>query len=92
MPQPSNRNDSLLRRVLSRWATRFTSDERIQSHPVEQTISEILLEFPTADDASPIDVKLLAKMRRVLLRDFCVEPATADEHSTEKSTAPIDDQ
>lgn len=90
VPQPSDHNDSLLRRVLSRWAARFTSDERIQAHLVEKTISEILLEFPTADDASPIDVVLLATMRRVLLRDFHLRPAT--ESPSDELPARIDDQ
>jgi hypothetical protein len=90
VPQPSDHNDSLLRRVLSRWAARFTSDERIQAHLVEKTISEILLEFPTADDASPIDVVLLATMRRVLLRDFQLRPAT--ESPSEELPTRIDDQ
>jgi hypothetical protein len=90
VPQPSDHNDSLLRRVLSRWAARFTSDERIQAHLVEKTISEILLEFPTADDASPIDVVLLATMRRVLLRDFQLRPAT--ESPSDELPTRIDDQ
>jgi hypothetical protein len=90
VPHPSDHNDSLLRRVLSRWAARFTSDERIQAYLVEKTISEILLEFPTADDASPIDVVLLATMRRVLLRDFQLRPAT--ESPSDELPTRIDDQ
>ncbi|MFK3852364.1 hypothetical protein ACI2J5_22930 [Agrobacterium pusense] len=90
MPQPSDHYNSLLRRVLSRWAARFTSDERIQAHLVEKTISEILLEFPTADDASPIDVVLLATMRRVLLRDFHLR--LAPESPSDELPIPIDDQ
>ncbi|MBB2908517.1 hypothetical protein FHR76_004932 [Rhizobium sp. RAS22] len=90
MPQPSDHYNSLLRRVLSRWAARFTSDERIQAHLVEKTISEILLDFPTADDASPIDVVLLATMRRVLLRHFHLRAAT--ESPSDELPTPIDDQ
>ncbi|UXT93057.1 hypothetical protein [Agrobacterium pusense] len=90
MSQPSDYNDPLLRCVLSRWAGRFTSDERIQAHLVEKTISEILVEFPTADDTSPIDVVLLATMRRVLLRDFHLRLTT--ESSSEELPTRIDDQ
>lgn len=91
MPQPSKQNDSLLRRVLTRWATRFTSDEQIQAHLVDRTISEILVEFPTADDASPIDVELFATMRRILIRDFGVHPRPADEGQSEEPPVSIDD-
>lgn len=91
MPQPSKQNDSLLRRVLARWATRFTSDARTQAHLVDRTISEILVEFPTADDASPIDVELFATMRRVLMRDFGVQPKVADEGPSDEPPVSIDD-
>ena len=60
----------MLRRILVRWAARFTSDESLQVYLVEKTISEILREFPVADDSSSIEVELLATMRRALLRKF----------------------
>lgn len=55
---------------LLRWAARFTSDESLQVYLVETTISEILREFPVADDSSSIEIELLATMRRALLRKF----------------------
>lgn len=78
-PQPSKQNDCPLRRLLTRWAARFTSCEQIQADLVNRTISEILMDFPTADDASPIDVELFATMRRVLIRDFGVHQKSVDE-------------
>lgn len=90
VPNPSQQNDSLLRRLLTRWAAHFTSDVQIQAHLVDRTISEILVEFPTADDASPIDVELFATMRRVLIRDFGVQPRAMDRPQADEP-APIDD-
>ncbi len=77
----------LLRRILVRWAARFTSDEALQIHLVEKTISEILREFPVADDDSSIDVELLATMRRVLLREFGV--AGVDTSGPAQTNAPL---
>lgn len=81
--RPSNFQYCLLRRLLFRWATRFTSDERIQTHLVERTIDEILLEFPTAEDASQIDVELLTVMRRVALDIFRVNASSTNEQLSE---------
>jgi len=72
VPQPTNYNHCLLRRVLARWATRFTSNEALQAHLVEKTISEVLREFPAIANESSIDVELLGMMRRVVLLEFRV--------------------
>ncbi len=85
MPQQLIHNDSVLRRVLARWAARFTPDEHIQGRLVENTILEILRRFPEADDDCTIDVQLLATMRQVLLREFGVHPAAANKGSSEES-------
>ncbi len=70
MPYPLDFKDCLLRRILFRWAIRFTSYEQIQYELVEKTIRETLEEFPEAADDSTIDVQLFAIMRRVALQEF----------------------
>lgn len=70
MTQPSVYNDCLLRRLLFRWAMRFTSFEQIRSALVERTIRETLQQFPDAGDDFTIDVELLATMRRIALKEF----------------------
>ncbi|RVT80234.1 hypothetical protein EM858_04360 [Agrobacterium sp. CNPSo 2736] len=84
MPQPSTFNDCLLRRVLYRWAAKFTPDEQFRAHLVEMTIVETLREFPEADDNCTIDIQLLATMRQVLLRELGVHPV-ADGRPSEES-------
>lgn len=79
LPLPSDFDHDLLRRVLFRWATRFTSDERMQLHLVEKTIDEILEELPALTDDHPIDAALLARMRRVALREFGADAQPAEK-------------
>lgn len=70
MPYALDFKDCLLRRILFRWAVRFTSFEQIQYDLVEKTIRETLEEFPEAADDFTIDVQLFATMRRVALQEF----------------------
>ena len=79
MPKPSNFHDCLLRRLLFRWAARFTADERMQSRLVEKTISEFIQVLPAADHDSRIDVELLAALRRVAVREFSAHPRASFE-------------
>ena len=74
MPKPSNFPDCPLRRLLFRWAARFTAEERVQSRLVEKTIGEIIRDFPAADHDSRIDVELLATLRGVVLHEFSARP------------------
>ncbi|MBA8801047.1 hypothetical protein FHW77_004802 [Agrobacterium sp. RC10-4-1] len=70
MPLPSDFAHDLLRRVLFRWATRFTLNERMQLYLVEKTIDEMLEDLPELTDDHQIDADLLAKKRGVALREF----------------------
>jgi predicted nucleic acid-binding protein len=82
MSQPSNFHDCVLRRLLFRWAARFTSDERTQNRLVEKTIADILRVFPITDDDAKIDVELLATLRRVAFEEFGAHPRQdAKRHS-----------
>jgi hypothetical protein len=74
VPKPSNFPGCPLRRLLFRWAARFTADERMQSRLVEKTIGEIIRDFPAADHDSRIDVELLATLRGVALQEFSTRP------------------
>lgn len=70
MPFPSGFKDCLLRRILTRWAIRFTPDEALQVHLTEKTITETLRKFPSKDDDAAIDAELFATMRRLALEEF----------------------
>ncbi len=93
MPYPLDFKDCLLRRILFRWAIRFTSYEQIQYELVEKTIRETLEEFPEAADDSTIDVQLLATMRRLALEEFGIQ---FDDHDaptlSEQSSKMSEDQ
>ena len=60
MLHPSNFEYCLLRRILVRWAARFTSDETLQAKLVEKTIRKTLQDFLLKDDGAAIDLELLA--------------------------------
>ncbi len=93
VPQPTNYNHCLLRRVLARWATRFTPNEALQAHLVEKTISEALREFPAIADESSIDVELLGMMRRVVLLEFGVREVNGHRSAADtRSNSPNNDQ
>lgn len=93
LPLPSDFDHDLLRRVLFRWAMRFTSNERIRVDLVEKTIDEILEELPALTDDQPIDADLLAKMRRVALREFRVHDQLPEEvHRERESDSLSEDQ
>lgn len=91
MPLPSYFDHDLLRRLLSRWASKFTADERMQSRLVEKTIREIIHDFPAAGHNSRIDVELLATLRRVALQEFSAHPRPSFERrSTGDLGSPAD--
>ncbi|EKJ95121.1 hypothetical protein C241_15223 [Bradyrhizobium lupini HPC(L)] len=92
MPKPSNFQECPLRRLLFRWAARFTADERMQSRLVEKTIGEIIREFPGADHDSRIDVELLATLRGVALREFTARPRPGVERRFESNQIAPNDQ
>ncbi len=73
MLYPSNFEYCLLRRILVRWAARFTSDETLQAKLVEKTIRKTLQDFLLKDDGAAIDLELLATMRRSALCEFGVK-------------------
>lgn len=79
MPLLSYFDHDLLRRLLFRWAAKFTADERMQSRLVEKTIGEIIRDFPADDHDSRIDVELLATLRRVALQKFSARPRAGVE-------------
>lgn len=93
VPRPSTYNDCLLRRVLFRWAMRFTSYEQTQSELVERTIRETLQMFPDVSDDLTIDVALLATMRRIALKEFGIAHSHAHGRSlSDDSSHQNDDQ
>ncbi|EKJ97191.1 hypothetical protein C241_02784 [Bradyrhizobium lupini HPC(L)] len=91
MPKPPNFNDDLLRRVLSRWAVKFTANEKVQNHLVEKTITQVLQDFPEASDDQTIDIELLASMRRIVFEEYGVRSGPAPEKNTD-GPSPPDDQ
>jgi len=93
LPLPSYFDHDLLRRLLFRWAKRFTSFEQIQRDLVERTILEIVAEFPEAADDFAIDVQLLATMRRLALQEFGILfDAPSGRASPEKASNVSEDQ
>lgn len=90
MPKPSQSNDDLLRRVLARFAVKFTANEKVQNHLVEKTISQVLQEFPEASDDQTIDVELLASMRRIVFEEYGICPSPASEKKTDGASPPDD--
>ncbi|QCM13741.1 hypothetical protein CFBP6625_25355 (plasmid) [Agrobacterium tumefaciens] len=70
MNLPSDFDQDLLRRVLSRWASKFTADEKIQNLLVEKTITQVLRDFPESSDDHTIDIELLASMRRIVFEEY----------------------
>jgi len=91
VPKPSNIDDDLLRRLLARFAVKFTANEKVQNHLVEKTISQVLQEFPEASDDQKIDVELLASMRRIVFEEYGICPSPAPEKNTD-GRSPPDDQ
>ncbi|ANV26160.1 hypothetical protein BA939_19575 [Rhizobium sp. S41] len=92
VPKPSNFPDCPLRRLLFRWAARFTADERVQSRLVEKTIGEIIRDFPAADHDSRIDVELLATLRRVAFQEFSTRPGPGVERRSDNDQLSSDGQ
>ncbi len=92
MPLPFYFDHDLLRRLLFRWAAKFTADERMQSRMVEKTISEIIQYFAAADRDSKIDVELLAALRRVALQEFSAHPRPSFERRSTSDQGSSADQ
>lgn len=92
VPKPTNFHDCPLRRLLFRWAARFTADERMQSRLVEKTIGEIIRDFPGADHDSRIDVELLATLRGVALQEFSAHPRPGVERRSDNDRLSSDGQ
>lgn len=92
MAKPSIFQECPLRRLLFRWAARFTADERMQSRLVEKTIGEIIRDFPGADHDSRIDVELLATLRGVALREFTARPRPGIERHSDNDRLSSDCQ
>lgn len=91
MPLPSNSDDDLLRRVLSRWASKFTADEKAQNQLVEKTITQVLRDFPEASDDHTIDIELLASMRRIVFEEYGGGSGATPDKNTD-GPSPHDDQ
>lgn len=70
MSGSSDSEESLLRRILWRWATSFTSDKELQRRLVKETLDVAIKSVSVQSDDTPVDFTLLRTMRQIALREF----------------------